>query len=69
MSLKVSPKHGFATLPPDRMREIAASGGIASHRQGRAHRWNAEEARVAGRKGGFAARGRRKSKVRDAQEG
>lgn len=45
---------GFATLKkrdPARQREIAAMGGRASHAQGTAHQWDAEEARAAAKKG------------------
>ena len=43
---------GFASMPPDKRREIASSGGKAAHAQGRAHEFTVEEARAAGRKGG-----------------
>jgi general stress protein YciG len=36
----------------DRQREIASKGGRAAHAKGTAHEWTADEARVAGRKGG-----------------
>jgi general stress protein YciG len=39
----------------DKQREIASKGGRAAHRKGTAHRFTAEEARLAGRKGGQAA--------------
>jgi general stress protein YciG len=41
-------------MDPDKQREIASKGGRAAHAQGRAHEFTAEEARVAGRKGGVA---------------
>jgi general stress protein YciG len=44
-------KRGFASLSPERRREIASLGGKSARR---AHRWSAEEARKAGRKGGNA---------------
>lgn len=37
-----------------RRRNIASLGGLASHRKGTAHRWTAQEAAAAGRKGGLA---------------
>lgn len=46
---------GFASLDPDKRREIASKGGRAAHEKGSAHRWNSEQAREAGRKGGFAS--------------
>jgi len=42
---------GFASMDRDKQRQIASSGGKAAHAKGLAHEWNAEEARVAGRKG------------------
>ena len=45
---------GFASMDPDRQREIASKGGKAAHRKGTAHQWSADEARAAGRKGGTA---------------
>ncbi|HEY0678758.1 MAG TPA: KGG domain-containing protein [Chitinophagaceae bacterium] len=45
---------GFAAMDPELQREIASKGGQAAHAQGRAHEFNSEEAREAGRKGGEA---------------
>lgn len=50
---------GFATLSPERRRQIASQGGRAAHRKGTAHEWTVEEARRAGRKGGTISRGGR----------
>jgi uncharacterized protein len=43
---------GFASMDPGKQREIASKGGKAAHAQGRAHEFNPDEARNAGRKGG-----------------
>src|SRR5258708_11092663 len=43
---------GFASMDAGKQREIASKGGKAAHAQGRAHEFSADEARVAGRKGG-----------------
>lgn len=43
---------GFTSLPPEKQREIASSGGRAAHAQGKAHEFTKEEAQEAGRKGG-----------------
>mgnify|MGYP003941563513 CR=1 FL=1 len=51
-SRQTSSRRGFASMDPAKQREIASKGGKAAHRQGVAHEWSAEEARVAGRKGG-----------------
>ena len=47
---------GFAAMDPEQQRRIASEGGKASHESGRGHRFTAEEARAAGRKGGQATR-------------
>ena len=46
---------GFASMSPERQREIASEGGKAAHEKGTAHQFSPEEARAAGRKGGQAA--------------
>lgn len=58
---KTSSKRGFASMDPQRQREIASLGGKAAHASGKAHEFNSSEAREAGRKGGRA--GRRKSEA------
>ena len=45
-------RRGFASMDPERQREIASKGGRAAHAKGTAHEWSADEAREAGRKGG-----------------
>ncbi|GMV09791.1 MAG TPA: KGG domain-containing protein [Gemmatimonadaceae bacterium] len=45
-------KRGFASMDPNRQREIASKGGRAAHAKGTAHEWSRDEARNAGRKGG-----------------
>jgi len=52
---------GFAAMDPQAQRAIAAKGGRAAHQKGTAHEFTSEEARVAGRKGGEASRGGRRS--------
>jgi general stress protein YciG len=47
---------GFASMDPNKQREIASKGGRAAHAQGTAHEWTSDEARSAGRKGGSASR-------------
>jgi uncharacterized protein len=41
---------GFAAMGPEFQREIAAQGGRAAHRLGKAHRFNSQEARAAAAK-------------------
>ncbi len=43
---------GFASMPPEKQREIASKGGRAAHEKGTAHEFTSDEAREAGRKGG-----------------
>lgn len=50
-------RRGFASMDPQRQREIASAGGRAAHKQGVAHEWSSEEARQAGRKGGQNSHG------------
>jgi general stress protein YciG len=45
---------GFASMDPQRQREIASEGGRAAHEKGTAHEFTSDEAREAGRKGGMA---------------
>jgi uncharacterized protein len=52
-------KRGFASMDPDKQREIASKGGKAAHAAGTAHEFTPEEAREAGRKGGQASGGAR----------
>src|SRR6476620_3249056 len=46
---KGSSNRGFASMDPQRQREIASEGGRAAHRAGTAHEFTSEEAREAGR--------------------
>ena len=41
---------GFASMDPQRQREIASLGGRAAHQSGHAHEFTSEEARAAGKK-------------------
>lgn len=52
-------KRGFASMDPEKQRQIASKGGRAAHEKGTAHEFTPEEAAAAGRKGGQASgRGR-----------
>jgi len=61
-------RRGFASMSPEKQREIASKGGRAAHQKGTAHEWTSEEAREAGRKGGMASHRRRKEMM-DQQGG
>jgi general stress protein YciG len=52
-------RRGFASMTPEKQREIASKGGRAAHQKGTAHEWTPDEARSAGRKGGQISRGGR----------
>ncbi len=45
-------KRGFASMTPERRKEIATMGGKASSVCGKGHRWDCDKARLAGAKGG-----------------
>lgn len=53
---QASSRRGFASMDPERQRQIASRGGKAAHASGNAHQFNATEAREAGRKGGLAGK-------------
>ncbi len=59
-------KRGFAGMSPERQREIARKGGQAAHKQGVAHKWSAEEAKEAGKKGGATSGLKRAQATRNA---
>ena len=61
-------RRGFASMSPEKQREIASKGGRAAHEKGTAHEWTADEARTAGRKGGQVSRGGRGRLVQPAQD-
>jgi len=52
-------KRGFASMDPEKQRQIASKGGKAAHESGHAHEFTPEEARAAGRKGGESRGARR----------
>ena len=55
---------GFASMDPQRQREIASEGGRAAHERGTAHEFTSEEAREAGRKCGQARAENRSARQR-----
>lgn len=57
---KTKKPQGFATMTPERRRELAIKGGRAAQASGKAHRFTKETAVVAGRKGGYAVAENRK---------
>ncbi|GAC1565575.1 MAG: hypothetical protein NVS3B14_03740 [Ktedonobacteraceae bacterium] len=61
MQVRKGRGRGFASMTPEKKREIASKGGRAAHALGTAHKWNSEEAQAAGRKGGSISRRRPKS--------
>lgn len=59
MNEKPKARRGFASMSPEKQREIASKGGRAAHAKGTAHEWSSTEARDAGRRGGMVSRGGR----------
>lgn len=59
MATETRRTNGFASMDKAKQRAIASKGGRAAHAQGKAHEWNSETARAAGRKGGQISRGGR----------
>jgi general stress protein YciG len=59
VSTEQKERRGFASMAAEKQREIARKGGRAAHEKGAAHEWTADEARLAGRKGGQVSRGGR----------
>lgn len=57
-----SSRRGFASMDPEKQRQIASKGGRAAHAKGTAHEFTSEEAAAAGRKGGLASGRGRSSK-------
>ena len=45
-------RRGFAAMDPDTLRAVCLQGGKTTHKSGKAHRFNPEEASKAGKKGG-----------------
>ena len=60
---------GFASMDPQRQREIASEGGRAAHEKGTAHEFTSEEAREAGRKGGMARSANRRNAMGQGSSG
>lgn len=58
-------KQGFASMSPDKRREIASKGGKSAQAQGRAHKWNSEEAKEMGRLGGKATAEIKKREIKN----
>jgi general stress protein YciG len=61
-------RRGFASMSPEKQREIASKGGKAAHQKGTAHEWTSEEAREAGRKGGMASHRRKQEQSQPPSE-
>lgn len=53
---------GFASMDPEKQREVASKGGKAAHEKGTAHEWDSKGARIAGKKGGPLSHGGGKPK-------
>jgi general stress protein YciG len=62
-------KRGFASMNPERQKQIASQGGRAAHQKGTAHEFNSDEAREAGRKGGESVSQNREHMSRIGRKG
>lgn len=62
-------KRGFASMNPEKQKEIASRGGKAAHAKGTAHEFTSDEAREAGRKGGLIVSRDRAHMVAIGREG
>jgi general stress protein YciG len=49
---KLKSKRGFASMTPEKRKEIAGKGGKAAHEKGKAFKFTSDTAREAGRIGG-----------------
>lgn len=52
---------GFASMDRTKQAEIASKGGKKAHALGKAHTWDKESARIAGRKGAEVRRQQREA--------
>lgn len=70
MSSDEKPKkpRGFAAMDPKVVSEIARKGGKAAHVHGTAHEFTSEEAREAGRRGGYESHRRRIARERGPRD-
>ena len=55
-------RRGFAVISEELRKEISRKGGRAAHAAGTAHEFTSEEARVAGRKGGYVSHAKRQAR-------
>jgi general stress protein YciG len=60
---------GFAVMDLEQRRAIAILGGLAAHASGHAHEFNTEEARHAGKIGGWVVSRDRKHMARIGRKG
>jgi general stress protein YciG len=62
-------RQGFAAMDPEQHREIAQHGGLAAHAKGTAHEFTREEARHAGKIGGWVTSRDHKHMARIGRKG
>lgn len=58
---------GFASMTPEKRKEIASLGGKKAHANGTAHQWTSADAREAGRRGGVEAQRRKREANRGSR--
>jgi uncharacterized protein len=64
----VKSKREFASMSPERRREIAGKGGRAAQQKGTSHKFTHEEAVKAGRIGGQISRRRKNTFLLDSKQ-
>jgi uncharacterized protein len=62
-------RRGFAAMDPEQQREMSKRGGLAAHARGTAHEFTREEARHAGKMGGWVTSQDRKHMSRIGRKG
>ena len=59
---------GFGSMDAVKLAEVSRKGGLRAHKLGKAHEWDAEEAREAGRRGGIASQLSKLEKTRSLRD-
>jgi general stress protein YciG len=52
IEIPITTRRGFANVDKTTLRAVSSKGGKSAHAQGRAHEFDSDSARIAGRKGG-----------------
>lgn len=63
MTEKTNQRPSFATMSPEKRRQVAGEGGREAHRRGVGHEWTSEGAREAARRSTEVRRAKRDARV------